>query len=182
MIVNDHSCRSGWRIKILDFGIAKFCIITNRRHAACPSSARFVPCRPSSARQQVRRCEHRHLLPWGLCCLSCSQGNRRIKLWRTAPPSGSGMRTSTERRDHSKALWHDAPPQLVKLVARCLKSTRSFARLPKRSSPISFESGQRFQIGGRISSNQTLASLQSVIIPNGGSLCCELFALPQARG
>lgn len=62
MVVKDEAVREGWRIKILDFGIAKFLNHQEQKNA------QSVPTRHGSLYVsravrvgQIRRCKHRHL-------------------------------------------------------------------------------------------------------------------------
>lgn len=176
MIVNDHSCRSGWRIKILDFGIAKFLHHHEQKTRSLSQlgTVRFMSPEQCEAAKSVDASTDIYSL--GLVLFELLTGEPPYQVAEDSAAKWIDAHVNRAPRS-LKALWHDAPPQLVKLVAEMLEKHPEF-RPTAEEIVAYFESGATIpDRRGPMSSNQTLAFLlASVIIPNGGSVSYELLS------
>lgn len=176
MVVKDEAVREGWRIKILDFGIAKF---LNHQEQRTLSQSQLGTVRYMSPEQ----CESAKsvdastdIYSLGLILFELLTGQPPYQVAEDSAAKWIDAHINRPPRSLKK-LWTDAPSQLAKLVAEMLDKHPDFR--PKADEIVAhLESG--IKLPGRrgfFGPDQTLAFLlASVLIPNAGAVSYELLS------
>ncbi len=175
MIVTDSSGK-GWQIKILDFGIAKFLHHHEQktRSQSQLGTVHYMSPEQCEAAKSVDASTDIYSL--GLVLFELLTGESPYQVAEDSAAKWIDAHINRPPRS-LKALWPDAPPPLVKLVAEMLEKHPEFR--PTAAEIVAyFESGTKIpDRRGLVGPNQTLAFLlASVLIPNGSAVSYELLS------
>jgi serine/threonine-protein kinase len=176
MVVKDGTARQGWRIKILDFGIAKFLHHqeSRTRSQSQLGTVRYMSPEQCEAAKSVDASTDIYSL--GLILFELLTGQLPYQVAEDSAAKWIDAHVNRPPRS-LKALWTDAPPKLARLVAEMLDKHPDYR--PKADEiEAHLESGCKLpQRRGFASQNQTLAFLlASVLIPNTGTVGYELLS------
>ncbi len=182
MVLQDPSAREGLRIKILDFGIAKF---IHRRGELTGTNAQLGTLRymsPEQCEAAKSVDESTDIYSLGLILFELLTGELPY-LVADNDSAFKWMDAHIHRAPRSlRTLWPDAPAPLVKLVGEMLDKHPEYR--PKAAEIVAhLETGEKLPDRRvLISTNQTLAFLiGSALLPSVSSVSYVLLAKPPAR-
>jgi serine/threonine protein kinase len=182
MVLQDPSAREGLRIKILDFGIAKF---IHRRSDLTGTNAQLGTLRymsPEQCEAAKSVDESTDIYSLGLILFELLTGELPY-LVADNDSAFKWLDAHINRAPRSlRTLWSDAPAPLVKLVGEMLDKHPEYR--PKAAEIVAhLETGEKLPDRRvLISTNQTLAFLiGSALLPSLSSVSYVLLAKPPAR-
>lgn len=182
MVLQDPSAREGLRIKILDFGIAKF---IHRRSDLTGTNAQLGTLRymsPEQCEAAKSVDESTDIYSLGLILFELLTGELPY-LVADNDSAFKWLDAHINRPPRSlRTLWPDAPAPLVKLVGEMLDKHPEYR--PKAAEIVAhLETGDKLpERRGLISTNQTLAFLiGSALLPSVSSVSYVLLAKPTAQ-
>jgi len=180
MVLQDSTARNGWRIKLLDFGIAKF---TDRREYRTRTQSQLGTIRymsPEQCEAAKSVDESTDIYSLGLMLFELLTGESPYLM-------ADGQETKwidahVNRAPRSlRTLWPEAPAPLTKLVAEMLDKHPDYRPRAKEIA-AHLDSGERIpERRGPISANLSLGFLLSTaLIPGVGSVSLGLLSPPKS--